>query len=711
MKARAMVTPIVLVVLAGAAVAYAYLVDRGTVSDADRAARRSDVFPSFRADDVTHIELSHGSESLVLERDADASRAGASWTLTSPTHERADSAAVDALLRELELATRLREVADGDPVGLDAPRARGKLKVGALEYRFALGAEAPRPEGAAYMRLDGEGTFVVGRSVKVQLLRGADAYRDRTLVPYGASDVERLEVRAASGGGFALERKGATFRVAGEGLRASRAAVEHLLAVLSDARAESFLDDSTAERATSAPAFVVTLVPREGERPRVELRLGGECPGQAEDVVVVRTSPTHVSACAARELAEALATTAGALIDTSPLFAHADEIEELRLEPTSPGGARVDLARRGGGWHERAPEDRDLSSDETDSANALTLALAEARALDVRRTAPDERFEVRARATIVRTGGATNEVIELAAPGADGVRSLRRADDGAVLRVSLAVSRRFEPHPAALRSRAIWRVPIDTGSVVGVDDTCGPTAQRLELRDRTWIMRAPAGLLADAGSVADLAGAVAHARVDAWLAEADDGTFGLERPGACTVTLALAPASGDAAPRRATVVFGAEGEGGIYARTLDEPDVFLAPKTLRDLAAHPAIDRSRFHLDPASLEGAVVLHDGARRSLRADAGDDGKLAAALGGLYAQNAVHAGPAAHEEGLDRPTLEILATTRSDAGTPVETRLLIGAPTTSGDVDFYFARVAGLDATFSVPRAAVTSILDAL
>ena len=74
------------------------------------------------------------------------------------------------------------------------------------------------------MRVEGEGTFVVGRSLKVQLLRGADAYRDRTLVPYGASDVGRVEMRAPGGGVVALERRGTAFRVGGtSGLRASRA--------------------------------------------------------------------------------------------------------------------------------------------------------------------------------------------------------------------------------------------------------------------------------------------------------------------------------------------------------------------------------------------------------------------------------------------------------------------------------------------------------
>ncbi len=459
-KARGLVTPLALVLLAGGTAAYAYFVDRTTVSDSDRSARRSDVFPSFRVEEVSRLEIVHGGESLVLERDADAG-AASPWAMVSPRRERADPSAVDALLRELELATRVREVHDvpeaarNDATGLDAPRARGKVKVGPLEYRFALGGDAPRPEGAAYMRVEGEGTFVVDRSLKVQLLRGADAYRERTLVPYGASGIAKLEVRAASGESFALERQGATFRLVGPGLRASRPVVDSLMTTLADGRAETFLDDAAADRMTATPAFAVTVTPRDGAHERVELRIGGACPGQPEDVVVVRTAPSRVSGCTARSLPEALATTAPALVDASPFFAHADEIEELRLEPVGRAGPRVEVVRRGNGWRERSPEDRDLTSDEADATNMLTLALAEARGSDVHRPAADERFDARARVTVIRTGGQTREVVDVAAPSPDGTTRIRRADDGAVLRVSRAVARRLEPHPVSLRARSV----------------------------------------------------------------------------------------------------------------------------------------------------------------------------------------------------------------------------------------------------------------
>jgi hypothetical protein len=749
-RARSAATPILLVLLAACAAGYAYVVDRHAVSDADRALRQSDVFPSFRVEDVGRVELIHDRESTVLEREgAGHTGSGGGWRIASPRQEGADAAAVDALLRELELAKRLRVVAANDAPGLDAPRVRGSVFVGPIRYVFVLGADARRPEGAAYMRLEGDATFVIGRSLKMQLLRGADAYRERALVPYGASEVGRLEVRALDGkAGFALERTGETFRVAGTGMRASRAAVDHIFAALADTRADSFVDDAQAvphvsgsagarsglDRAVAATPFEITLAARDAALPSVRFRIGGACADQPQDVLVVRETPTRVSACTAKTLVDAIDSTKDALLDDSPLFAHADEIEEVRLEPVEGEGPRVEIARRERVWRERTPEDKDLSEDESDSANALVLALAQARG-DIRSAGGDERFAPRARATIVRAGEAAPERIEVGAPGRDRTALLRRVDDGALLRVPLAVARRFEPHPVALRGRAVWQVPFDAGSVVAVDNTCGPVRERLELHDRTWIMRTPAGFDADASSISDLADALAHTKASAWIAETDDGTFGLSGPEGCTIAFTLGGTS-DAAPlRRAAITFGSNGDLGTYARTAsgmpEAPSnrassgeaVFVAPGFLRTLASYLSIDRVRFRLDPASLVSVTLSHGPSRLALvrtgerlasvgsgAADA-HDVDWGGVLAGLDASAAIHTGPPIREEGFLAPTLEIQATGVSDAGAVVERRIAIGAATHAEPFDAYFARVSGVNATFLVPQQAVRAILDSL
>ncbi len=560
------------------------------------------MFPSFRVDEVSRIDMVHGTERLVLDRDGNPggpsrswASSGGDWTMTSPRREATDAAAIDILLRELEMARRVRKVDSGDAKGLDAPRVRGMLEVGPIEYRFALGADAPVPEGAAYMRIEGEGTFVVERSLKVQLLRGADAYRDRTLAPYGASELARVEVRAPGGAVVVLERRGTSFRVGGaSGLRASRAAVERLFGALADARAESFLDDAAADQAVGPQAQAVVLVPRDPAKPRASFLVGGACPrtdaGVEGDVVVVRLEPTRVAACTGRGLASALALSADAFVDQSAFAAHADEIEELRIEPVDAAGPRVELARRGSGWHERAPEERDLDADEVDSANGLAAALAGARAIDVRRGEPTDRIVVKARTTIVRTGGATTEVVEIGAPDRTGVTLARRVDDGAIMRLPREVARRFEPHPIAIEGRALWRAPVDPGAVVAIDDSCVDAPERLELADGAWKDR---GAAVDNLAAASLAESFVRAKADGWVAESDDGTFGFGGKESCAVTLTLDATTDGGAPLRLGLIFGDESEGDVFARTADSKGVFLAPLALRELASHPAALRER----------------------------------------------------------------------------------------------------------------------
>ncbi len=719
-------TPTALVLLAAGGSVYAYVVDRTRVSDADRAERPRDVFPSFRIDDVRRVKLSYGTDTMVLERTREAPSA---WSIVSterPTPEPADPAAVDVLLRELELARRVREVSVSPGAGLDPPRVRGDVSIGPLEYAFALGGDAPTPEGSAYMSLRGEGAFVIGPTLKVQLLRTADAYRDRTLVRYGASDVARIDVTSPTGA-LSIERAGATFRLGGaSGVRASRVEIDRLFGALAEARAESFLDDAEADRLTASPLLTVIVTPRAAERPRVRFVVGQGCPHQKGTVVIARFEPTRMSTCIATETVAGLSLAPDAIADESLFFAHADEIEEMRLESLTGAGAPVEIARRGTGWRERSPEARDLAPEEVDSANSLVNALANARGLDAPVVPAGKTLAARWRATILRTGTSASEVVELGPPGPGGVTLAHRLDDNAMLRLTRETARHFEPRAIALRGRPVWPTAFDASRVVAIDDSCDQLHERIDLVSGRWIMRAPAGFAADALAVIDFADAYAHASADAWIAEADDGTFGFEPSagsrGACIVKLTLNSPTPGGPVEEVGLTFGAKGDGGDYARVLDRPEIFVAPSILHDLASRPAIDRSRFRLDPATLARVTLRGEAANLTLKnvggqlvATAGTASDVDAAaydieraLAALQASDALHVGPALPSEGFDRPTLDIDAVSGAPEAPVPERRITIGALGDDGPAEVYFARVSGVDATFAVPRDQVQALL---
>ncbi len=91
-----------------------------------------------------------------------------------------------------------------------------------------------------------------------------------------------------------------------------------------------------------------------------------------------------------------------------------------------------------------------------------------------------------------------------------------------------------------------------------------------------------------------------------------------------------------------------------------------------------------------------------RRAVALDGDAPDALARAVEGLYAETALHTGAPGKGEGIDHPTLEV-----SGAGV----HLSIGAPAKVDGIDGYFARAAGVDATFLVPKPAVDAIVAAM
>jgi hypothetical protein len=256
----------------------------------------------------------------------------------------------------------------------------------------------------------------------------------------------------------------------------------------------------------------------------------------------------------------------------------------------------------------------------------------------------------------------------------------------------------------------VWRPAIDAASIVAVDDTCGTTEEQLEWRGDAWSLRAPAGFAPDARAASDLTGALARLRAEAWIAEADDGSFGLAGPAACKVAITIA-GGGDASPQRIDLLLGgeagAEAGGGYYARRSDDPAVFVVPAVVRALAARPVVDRRRFSIDPSRLVALSVTVDGAKHAAALDADAAAPLADAFAGWSAYAALHVGRADVGEGMDHPTLVVDATSRGDAGA-VDTRLTVGAATQVDGVQGYFARADGVNATFIVPKRDVDAVL---
>jgi len=697
--------------------------DRGSVTDSERAARPNDVFPAFRRDELSRVEIDEGTEKLVLAREVGGSGAGgtsrspddrdadAAWEIESPARGPADPEAVDQLLGALEFATWIRKVAPGAAPTFDAPRARGSIQMGKLVFHFALGGPAPSPEGSSYFEVDGS-VFVVSKELADQLSKGADAYKSRTIVPYLSLDLASIEVKS-SAGDVVIERTGElTFEIESSHLRASREGLDKLWSALAEMRAESFAHGDPKD-----PVVTITMTPKDG-RPRGVILVGGACPGHADDLLVARTEPTPLAACAPRGILAGLEQTAEALADTRLFFAHEDEVEELSLA-SADGATKIELARKGSGWHARAPFDRDLTGDEVDAANAVATAVLRAQGTDVAPIAPDDPFTLRAH---VRVHGGEMKEDELVDVG-EGAHGwvVHRLADHARLAVTPEVARRLRPSKSALKGRDVIQPPLDPKDVISLVLRCG-TAQDLarDPRSLKWTLASPRGYVADQAGALDLVDQIAHLRADAWIADADDGSFGFSQS-KCDATL------GARGGRTVALTLGRDGENGLYAIVSDSAGgaspVFLEPRVFRDAIARILVDRSGLGVDAAGASSIVLSRTGARIELKRVGGvlvgptPDAALptsvesiASALSTLRADDVVRLGPPAPDEGFDAPSLDVRAELESDGGKRT-VHVRFGRDVLRKNQAMVYARVDGVDATFAVARERVDPIRNAL
>jgi hypothetical protein len=619
--------------------------DRDKVSEGERSRREHNVFSAWRREDLSRIEIAHEGETIALVRDA---KQDGAWRMTSPREERVDQAAAERLLTTLEFASIVRRVASGDDVasrlGFESPRATGSVAMGALVYRFQVGGSSPRPEGSGYLRVDDGEPFVASKELVDTLLTRSDTYRDRTVVPYLSLELARFEVKHP-GGGFSVERSDErSFKVQGLGVLASRVALDKVWGALAEMRAEAFPKDADADRLTAKPVLTILMTPKDGKPPG-ELVIGDACPGHPNDVVVLRKQPTRVAACAPKGAMDALlAMTPDALVDKRVISFRHDEVEELRLERLDMREAdaatkdqRVfEIARRGTGFHEREPVDRELTSEETDAANDLLTRIEHDEASAVHTGGAPFVAVARAR---VRSGD-HDETVEIGpahvdehAPDASSTRVVvRRVRDDARLTVSPALARRLVPRATTARARAIVN---EARRVTRAVLRCG-TPQDLVDEGSGLRLVEPAGYETD-GAITQLVDGFLRGKALAWVADADDGTFGLrggKEEDQCRVVLAFEDGN---APL--TVRFGAEGEGGVYATIEGRPEIFVAPRSLLELAKRIYVNRATLREEPSRIESVKVTVNGRPAPMKSAAA----LRDAAGALFADRVASLGSA--------------------------------------------------------------------
>jgi hypothetical protein len=739
-------TSLVLVAAALGLGAYVWFVDRDKPSTQETEARKDNLLPILRRDDISEIGIEHDGRKATIKRQEEGDAGDYMFHLVEGDAKLEDSAyadqiSVEKLIQALEFATRLRKMEDDFDVGsagLNPPQVRLTIRMGSVTYGLAVGSEAKTPSGSRYAALEGHGVFVIPASAAADMIRPIEAYRTRRIIPFTSTELASIEVQGERGlvridrgswGGFRIEN------VAGKP-RVSKVAFDRMLRAFADATAERFLESAQAEQAlgTAKDPVSLALVSKSGDR--VEFRLGGACPGGSADsaadsavepsaklVVMIRKGPVPLSACVPSSVLADLQVPATAFVDQQVLGSAPDEVEEFSIVR---GEATLELARKGSGWHARKPEDRDLPGEDVRGYLAALLAIEGTIVPD-----PDlaklglepPRGTITLRHPSVDTLEAPPRIVEIGAettsPEGPSL-ALRRKEDGVVLLVPAVLAKLFEPTMTMIRSTELLRV--NSQRVQRVELTLADGQRRvLQRKGAGFALEEPKGYAVDSTLAADIFDAVGNLRAERWVADRDDGSFGLESP-AMSLRVEF---EGESGQETRTLRIGSPTPEGRYARWEKDTGVFVVSRSLDMVFRTYPIDRTVFMVDPSVVRALTIRVSG--KDLRISATGDVwrtaggstlelsepalvRLRQALIELRAEGVVHLGPPLPEEGMSKPLVRIEVEHLPGFRTQ-NTVFSIGRSDVWGTMNVHYARREGTDATFAIAQSKVRPILEVL
>lgn len=729
-------------VLAAAAIGLAFyvlVIDRGSTTTDETEARKLRLFPAWRMDEISRVEVEieggagAGPEkySLVRPEKGVASR---TWNLEHDgTVYPADEQVVDKLLSTFDSARIHHEVPSSSvnrgELGLDSPRARFRIVMTPLTYSLVIG-KPTSDETGTYAEVegpDGKRVVVIKSSLASAFAVRTDELRSRRMTTHLSIELAGLWLEG-EGGTRKLERapwvggRGSGFRFADGsegpvGRRVDGDRLNQIFVSFVRMEADTFLERAQAD-AASRPLVTMTTIPKEGAR--AVLAIGGACPGKPELVVVVRSEPSYLAGCVPEGSVKPLLRPVAELVDDGIVGAAVDEIVELRIERD---GKVLDLARFGEGFKVRKPKEGEISAE---VGNGLLFDIIDARG-DL---APDDAAMPDGQPTLLRVvsqgglagpDGPLQRVEEvLVGPLVDGRHLAIRKEDGAKLYIGESAAAALRPSDLLLRGLDVISYrPIDVeemtiehGATVQRFKQSGPEVTLLEPKAR--------GVTADNGFAQGAIAAFVQLQAVRWVAEQPEPTFGLGTP-RFVIRAKVAPGGSD--ERTLVLSLGARTDDGVYAALKGDDAVFLLPLAIEDSFDRTFVSRNAFGILPADAErieieagdsSAVLARDG--RQLRWTGKSESlssELEKALGKLLPLTAVGVGPARAEHGLAEPTLRITLTPRkaseADAQAPKAIRFVFGAGSAIDGTPVRYARRDDIDATFALPQGAVNRLVE--
>jgi len=319
------------------------------------ANRRAQNVVNFERDKIEGIVIQNADERIALKR------TDKKWRLESPVKDLADSNVVDNLLFDLEDWKRdttisAKEIeADKNRMaeyGVAKAKLRLKLQGPSAPPEILFGNNAAL-EGKNYVRLENsKDVFLVSQSIKNQISKKPEEFRDRKLTDTVATQVVRLSIKSAAGE-MELQKQGDHWEIVKPlRARADDQKVNDLIAQITNSRIAQFVADDAGDLhpyGLAEPRGTVTIFTGDDKAAAGGqiLQIGG-VPEKNKDQVYVRFAPRKFVYTLPNTIASILSTKPNDLRDRHLVRFDQNQLDRITID--APGKNKTVLARKEQNW-------------------------------------------------------------------------------------------------------------------------------------------------------------------------------------------------------------------------------------------------------------------------------------------------------------------------------------------------------------------------
>ena len=362
-------TTVILAIIAVAGIAYFRFFEMKRPST-EEAQRQAQNMVNFDRSKIDGIIIQNGDQKIEIRRGDNK------WRLETPIKDQADGALVESLLSDLENwqkeGTIPAKEIDADKTklaeyGLNNPKLKLKLLGRERPPEILFGKDAAM-EGRIYVRFqNSKETFLAGQSVKKDIDKQPEEFRDRKLTDLSNVQVRRVVLKTPAGE-MELDKKDTHWDIVKPlRARADDQKVDDLISQVTSARIGQFVADDRGDLrpyGLAEPRGSITLFDQEQKKDqKIEIGesikvAGGEDKGQTlqigsvpekeKDQVYVRFAPRRSVYTLPKKIEEILNTKPADLRDNHLVRIDTNILDRITID--APGKSKTVLARKDGNW-------------------------------------------------------------------------------------------------------------------------------------------------------------------------------------------------------------------------------------------------------------------------------------------------------------------------------------------------------------------------